>query len=73
MKRKAGPGVEPGTFPGAGGTQTPVTLTRATANATAVLTPEKVLIAIDALIHTKSMYITYGIYLSYILQTESNY
>ena len=53
MKRKAGPGVEPGTFPGAGGTLTPVTLTRATANATAVLTPEKVLIAIDALIHAK--------------------
>ena len=34
---------------------------------------EKVLIAIDTLIHAKSMYITYGIYLSYIPQTESNY
>ena len=34
---------------------------------------EKVLIAIDALIHAISMYITYGIYLSYIPQTETNY
>ena len=34
---------------------------------------EKVLIMIDTLIHAKSMYITYGIYLSYIPQTETNY
>ena len=34
---------------------------------------EKVLITINALIHAKLMYITYGIYLSYIPQTETNY
>ena len=34
---------------------------------------EKVLIVISTLIHTKSMYIMYEIYLSYIPQTESNY
>ena len=34
---------------------------------------EKVLITINTLIHAKSMYIMYGIYLSYIPQTETNY
>ena len=42
-------------------------------NAGIIQHSEKVLIAIDALIHAKSMCITYGIYLSYIPQTETNY